>query len=155
MGSFTVLCVDDRPQLLELRKAALESRGYRVKTASSGYAVMKMLEETSVAAVLLEYKLEGMDAEAIACHIKERLPNLPIILLSAYAEMPERILWLVDEYVMKSELPEGLVRIIERTTHPASPEERHKLTSRSNEQPPAQESLGARGLPRLTVTAVA
>ena len=24
--------------------------------------------------------------------------------------MPERILWLVDEYVMKCELPEGLVR---------------------------------------------
>jgi hypothetical protein len=32
--------------------------------------------------------------------------------------MPERILWLVDEYVMMSELPGGLVRIIERATHP-------------------------------------
>jgi hypothetical protein len=39
---------------------------------------------------------------------------LPIILLSAYCETPERILWLVDEYVMKSELPERLVPIIER-----------------------------------------
>jgi len=55
-----------------------------------------------------------MDAEAVACHIKQRFPKLPIILLSAYAEMPERILWLVDEYVMKSELPERLVPIIER-----------------------------------------
>ena len=54
-----------------------------------------------MAAVLLEYKLEGMDVEAVACHIKQRFPNLPIILLSAYCEMPERILWLVDEYVMK------------------------------------------------------
>jgi hypothetical protein len=32
------------------------------------------LEETSVPAVLLEYKLEGIDAEAIACHIKQRFP---------------------------------------------------------------------------------
>jgi len=55
-----------------------------------------------------------MDAEAVACHIKQRFPNLPIILLSAYCEMPERILWLVDEYVMKSELPERLEPIIER-----------------------------------------
>jgi CheY-like chemotaxis protein len=101
---------------LELRKATLESHGYCVKIASSGYTAMKMLEETSVAAVLLEYKLEGMDAEAVACHIKQRFPNLPIILLSAYSEMPERILWLVDEYVMKSELPERLVPIIERLT---------------------------------------
>jgi two-component SAPR family response regulator len=39
---------------------------------------------------------------------------VPIILLSAYCEMPERILWLVDDYVMKSELPERLLPIIER-----------------------------------------
>ena len=84
------------------------------RLASNGYTALKTLEETSVAAVLLEYKQEGMDAEAVACHMKQRFPNLPIILLSAYCEMPERILWLVDEYVMKSELPERLVPIIER-----------------------------------------
>ena len=91
MDSPTVLCIDDLPQVLELRKATLESHGYCVKVASSGYTAMKILEETSVAAVLLEYKLEGMDAEAVAYHIKQRFPNLPIILLSAYSEMPERL----------------------------------------------------------------
>jgi CheY-like chemotaxis protein len=100
--------------MLELRKATLESQGYCVKLASNAYAAIKTLEETSVSAVLLEYKQEGMDAEAIASHIKERFPSLPIILLSAYSEMPERILWLVDDYVMKSELPERLLPIIER-----------------------------------------
>jgi response regulator RpfG family c-di-GMP phosphodiesterase len=77
------VCVDDRSQVLELRKSTLESLGYCVKIASSAHTAMKMLEETRVAAVLLEYKLEGMDAEAIACHVKQRYPNLPIILLSA------------------------------------------------------------------------
>ena len=114
MDSPTLLCIDDRPQMLELRKATLESQGYCVKLASSGYDAIKTLEQASVAAVLLEYKQEGMDAEAIAYHIKQRFPNLPIILLSVYSEMPERIMWLVDEYMMKSELPERLVRIIER-----------------------------------------
>jgi CheY-like chemotaxis protein len=104
MDSPTVLCIDDLPQVLQLRKATLESHGYCVKVASSGRTALKMLEETPVAAVLLEYKLEGMDAEAIACHIKKRFPSLPIILLSAFSDMPERILWLVDEYVLKSEL---------------------------------------------------
>jgi CheY-like chemotaxis protein len=126
MDSLTVLCIDDRPQVLELRKAALESHGYCVKIASSGYTAMEMLEETSVAAVLIEYKHEGMDVEAVACHIKQRFSNLPIILLSAYSEMPERILWLVDEYVMKSELPERLVPTIERA---------HRLAPRSTERP--------------------
>jgi len=111
MDSPTLLCIDDRPEMLELRKAILESRGYCVKLSSSGHTAIKTLEETSVAAVLLEYKQEGMDAEAIACHIKQRFPNLPIILLS---EIPERILWLVDEYVMKSEMPKRLISILER-----------------------------------------
>jgi len=106
--------------MLEIRKATLEAQGYCVKLASSAYTVMKMLENTSVVAVLLEYKQEGMDAEAVASHIKQRFPNLPIILLSAYSEMPERILWLVDDYVMKSELPERLVPIIERAHKRAS-----------------------------------
>lgn len=127
MAFATVLCIDDDPRLLEFRKATLESYGYRVEIALNGYAALKMLKEVSVAAVLLEYKLEGMDAEAVACHIKQRFPKLPIILLSAYSEIPERILWLADEYVMKSELPEGLVRIIQRTTRSAKTEEAYKL----------------------------
>jgi two-component SAPR family response regulator len=72
-----------------------------------------------------------MDAEAVACHIKQRFPHLPIVLLSAYSELPERILWLVDEYVMRSELPERLVPIIERATHPS------RLASHSNERYPS------------------
>ena len=127
MAFATVLCIDDNPQLLELRKATLEPYGYHVEIASSGHAAIKMLEKASVAAVLLEYKLEGIDAEAVACHIKQRFPNLPIIVLSAYSEIPERILWLADEYVMKSELPEGLVRIIQRTTRSAKTDEAYKL----------------------------
>lgn len=134
MGLPTVLCIDDRPQLLELRKAALESRGFCIETVSSGHAAMKRLEETSVDAVLLEYKQEGMDSEALAYHINQRFPSLPIILLSAYVEMPERILWLVDEYVMKSELPEGLVGVIERVTRPTNIDEAHKLAPRSTER---------------------
>ncbi|MGA2344363.1 MAG: response regulator [Candidatus Sulfotelmatobacter sp.] len=125
MDSPLVLCIDDLPPVLELRKATLESHGYSVKIASSGHTAMKLLEDAPVAAVLLEYKQEGIDAEAVAWHIKQRFPKLPIILLSAYAEMPERILWLVDEYVMKSELPERLVPIIERA---------YSRASRSNER---------------------
>lgn len=132
MDSPTVLYIDDFSQASEHRKATLESHGYRVQIASSGRPALKMLEETSVAAVLLEYKQEGLDAEAVACHIKQRFPNVPIILLSAYAEMPERILWLVDEYVMKSELSERLVPIIERATERAT--RAHKRAPRSEER---------------------
>jgi hypothetical protein len=55
-----------------------------------------------------------MDVEAIAYHIKQRFPNLTIILLSAYSEVPKRIPWLEDENVKKSEMPERLISALER-----------------------------------------
>jgi CheY-like chemotaxis protein len=122
-----VLCIDDNPQLLELRKATLESFGYHVEIASTIGAAIRILEKTAAEAVLLEYKGEGMDAEAVACHIKRRFPSLPIILLSAYSEIPERMLWLVDEYMMKSEVPNGLARVIQRATQSAAIQEARKL----------------------------
>ena len=117
MESPIILCIDDQQTVLELRKATLESHGYWVQVASSSYAAMKILEGMPITVVLLEYKLEGINAEAVAWHIKQRFPNLPIILLSAYSEVPERILWLVDEYVMKSEMPERLLGIVKKATH--------------------------------------
>jgi hypothetical protein len=56
-----------------------------------------------------------MDAEAVAWHVKQRFPNLPIILLSTYSEKPERILgwWMITCW--KCELPEPLPPIMERT----------------------------------------
>ena len=131
MESPIILCIDDQQTVLELRKATLESHGYCVQVASSSYAAMKILEGVSMTAVLLEYKLEGIDAEAVAWHIKQRFPNLPIILLSAYSEVPERLLWLVDEYVMKSEPLAGLVQAIERVTHPAASGESRKRRLRT------------------------
>ena len=77
---------------------------------------MKMLDETSLAAVLLEYKEEGMDVEAAACRIKQRFPNVQIILISAYSEMPERVLWLVDR-----------IRDEERTAGTAGPDHRTSI----------------------------
>lgn len=113
-----ILCIDDCPQVLKLRKVTLEGLGYAVEIAPDTSSGLKTLEQMRVDVVLLEYKLEGIDAEAVALHLKQRFPALPIILLSAYHEMPGRILWLVDEYLMKSEPVEALVETIERVTRP-------------------------------------
>jgi response regulator RpfG family c-di-GMP phosphodiesterase len=70
MESLTVLCIDDRSQVLMLRKATLNADGYYVKPASSRYTAIKTLAKMPVAAVLQEYKQEGNDVEAIAYHVK-------------------------------------------------------------------------------------
>jgi CheY-like chemotaxis protein len=117
-----LLYIDDRVQLLPIRKNSLEPFGFSVVHTDNARSAISILEKSLIAAILLEYKTEGLDAEAIAYHIKQRYPDQPIILLSAYSEMPERILWLVDDYVLKSEPVDQLVDAIRRfqTKKPAS-----------------------------------
>jgi CheY-like chemotaxis protein len=102
--------------MLKVRKSNLERLGYSVLTATNASIALAILEQTSISAVLLQYTADGIDAEAVACHIKRRFPRQPIILLSAYSDMPQRILWLVDEHILKSEYPHRLGPAIQRVT---------------------------------------
>jgi len=127
------MIIDDQKEILAIREAALESLGYSVISATNSKDAIKMLQQNHVDAVLVEYKQEGIDAEAVAFHLKAHAPKVPIILLSAYSDMSERILWLVDEFVMKSAPIEELVEIIERSyakLPPAKPITSQKLEVR-------------------------
>lgn len=102
------------PDVARLIRQYLEQLGCSVVTATTISAAIALLERTAVAVVLLEHKCEGMDAEAAACQIKRRFPVQFVILLSAYSDVPERLLWLVDEYVMRSDPPERVVQLVRR-----------------------------------------
>lgn len=127
-----LLCIDDCLQLLQLRKASLEGHGYHVKMALSSRTALKILQDQPVDAVLLEYKTEGADPQAVAYHLKTRFPNIPIILVSAYSCTPERLLWLVDEYVLRSELSERLIPAIEQVTRRSQNRRDTQRASRAN-----------------------
>lgn len=67
MPSPIVLCIDDRPQMLKLRKATLESIGYCVKTASSaGAAKSEPLEELVRVIERLARSADGAEARNLA-----------------------------------------------------------------------------------------
>ena len=126
-----ILCIDDRPEMLKIRKTSLERFGYQVKTASNVTNAITAAETLPISVVLLDYKPEGMDAQAIAHQLKQRFPALPIILLSAYSEMPAALLWLVDEYVMKSEPVERLSGVIGKVVSVTKVRPRSDLIPRS------------------------
>jgi len=93
---------------------------------------MKMPQDEPVAAVLLEFKTEGIDAEAAACHIRQHFPGVPIILLSACACTPVRVLTLVDEHVMRNELSERLVPAIARAIVRSKSDEKSRSAQHTN-----------------------
>jgi len=112
-----LLCIDDYVAALRIRKTMLESRGCAVLTAENGVRALQILEQQAVDAVILDYRMEGMDGEAVAQAIKKKNPRLPIVLLTGFPrEVPERLLAQVNAYVVKGEASARLLEAIERVT---------------------------------------
>jgi CheY-like chemotaxis protein len=111
----TILCIDDEPETLVLRKSLLEMHGFVVLTALSGADGLRLLTDGHrVDLVVLDYVLPGMTGEWIASEMKRLYPNLPIVVMSGFPDLPEKLLKMADGYVRKGEDPEVILGAIRR-----------------------------------------
>ncbi len=107
-----VLCVDGEATGLSVRKMLLESRGYRVFTAESGPDALVLFSSEDIDLVILDYLMPGMNGDVVARKMKDLRPDLPIIMFSAYVDLPGETLELVDKSVTKGEAPMVLLKAI-------------------------------------------
>lgn len=98
-----VLCVDDEAVGLQVRRMILERSGYSVLTAHDGPTGLKVFAENPIEAVVLDYAMPGMDGGQVAAQMRERKPQVPILLLSAYMSLPADLTGLVDISMTKGE----------------------------------------------------
>jgi CheY-like chemotaxis protein len=101
-GQF-ILCVDDETTGLSVRKMILESQGYRVVTAENGPDGLAIFSAEPIDLVVLDYKMPGMNGDVVAERMKQLKPSIPILMLSAYVDLPKETLALVDRYLTKGE----------------------------------------------------
>ena len=111
--SKTILCVDDELAVLSMRMLMFEAQGYHVLTAENGPDGLSIFGSKAIDLVVLDYKMPGMDGHAVARAMKRIRPNVPIILLSAYIDLPDELLTLVNKSLTKAEDPIVLLTIIE------------------------------------------
>lgn len=119
-NSHLVLCVDDETIGLKVRKILLERAGYRVLTAQDGSAGLEIFESQPIDAVVLDYSMPGMNGGEVACKMRERKPQVPILLLSAYVGLPSDVLRHVDTYMTKGEGPPVLLQKLGSLLQPIS-----------------------------------
>ena len=82
-----VLMVDDEAQFRETTERILTRRGFETLLAGSGEeAIDKLRENPDV--VVLDIKLPGMDGHETLREIKNRKPDLPVIMLTGHAALP-------------------------------------------------------------------
>lgn len=107
-----VLCVDDESVGLTVRKMTLESQGYRVLTAENGPDGLAMFSAERIDLVVLDYMMPGMNGGVLAERMKRLKPSVPILLLSAYVDLPHETLALVDKYLTKGDGPVVMLHAI-------------------------------------------
>ena len=78
-----VLVVDDEGSVLRILELLLEKMGYRALTALRAEAIMPILEKESVVFILLDIRLPGRSGLDILKEIKQRYPDLPVIMLTS------------------------------------------------------------------------
>ncbi len=105
----TLLCVDDEIAGLNVRKAYLESVGYNVLVAPEGGRALELFALHPVDAVVLDYRMPGMDGGELAARLRGMRPSVPILLYSACLSVSGEALRCVDAFVAKGQSPAVLL----------------------------------------------
>ena len=87
----SVLIVDDEANMRWVLGRALEQAGYTVHGAASGDEAANLMFREPIDLVLLDLKLRGEDGLAILRRLRERRPELVVIILTAYGTVPTAV----------------------------------------------------------------
>ena len=115
-----ILVVDDEPAVCGAIQMVLEFEGHNVQTANSGIEALSLLEKERFDLVTTDFLMTGMNGDVLAATIKERLPNLPVLMISgngAIAKSSGNNLPGVDLVISKpfllQELREAIAKLLE------------------------------------------
>lgn len=84
MATRNVLIIDDEPNMRWVLGKALEQAGYTVAVAEGGDEAVAALARVPADLVLLDLKLKGEDGLTVLRRLRERRPDLVVMLLTAY-----------------------------------------------------------------------
>ena len=87
----SVLVVDDDRNVLEVLDARLSSCGLTVYKAEGGRKALQILKTRRIDLVVSDVKMPEMDGMALLSEIIQIQPGLPVIFLTAYANVPDAV----------------------------------------------------------------
>jgi CheY-like chemotaxis protein len=119
-----ILCIDDEDLGLEIRKMVLEREGFTVLTAKDGRAGIAVFDTEQIDAVILDYAMPGMDGGQVAAILRQRRPDIPILMLSAYVALPEEVMRVVSVSATKGDGAFTLVDKLKELLQAKAPEGR-------------------------------
>jgi DNA-binding response OmpR family regulator len=118
-----ILIVEDDRAVQKALRRLFEAEGFAVDVKGDGKSALEAFRATAPSAIVLDLRLPSMSGRDVCREVKQQIPTLPIIILSATADVTDKVLLLelgADDYVTKPFSPrELLARVraaIRRTT---------------------------------------
>ena len=99
-----LLVVEDEARIAAFLEKGLTTHGYAVEWASTGAEALRLGAAPDVALVILDLKLPDIDGLKVLAGLRERGATVPVLILSARADVEDRVRGLdlgADDYLPK------------------------------------------------------
>ncbi len=97
-----LLIVDDDTNIQRLYKEELEEEGYDVVVATTGKDALTLFEQENPDIVTLDILMPDIDGISLLRKMKEKRPDIPIIMSTAYDYRDDFAVWASEAYIVKS-----------------------------------------------------
>ncbi|WP_026999623.1 PglZ domain-containing protein [Eisenibacter elegans] len=114
---YHILWADDEIDLLKPHILFLGKKGYKVTPVNSGTDALDQIEETSFDLIFLDENMPGMTGLETLTQIKQRQPNVPIVMITKSEEehiMEEAIGANIADYLIKPINPNQIILSIKK-----------------------------------------
>lgn len=91
MAMYSILVVDDEPNYLIVLSELLKDEGFEVFIASSGLEGLKIIEDVDLDVVITDMQMPGMNGMEFLIEVKKRVPDLPVVIITAFAEVDKAV----------------------------------------------------------------
>jgi DNA-binding NtrC family response regulator len=84
MDEIKVLCIDDEEELVSAWVERLQMRGIEAEGVTTGQDALQRVKEKNFDVVILDIKMPGISGFEIMRQIKNKNPELPVILITGH-----------------------------------------------------------------------
>ncbi len=86
-----ILVVDDEPRILLLLQSLLKANNYNVETARDGKTALEIVRKGGIDVTLTDLRMSPVDGMTLFRDIQNLAPEMPVVLLTAYATVETAI----------------------------------------------------------------
>lgn len=118
-----ILIIDDDRDMCLLLKRFLTRHGFEVMESYSGKKALELLETVEPSLVMCDFRLEDMEGNVLLGKIKERYPQVPVIIITGYSDIKiavEVMKMGAYDYITKPLFPDEILVTIKKALEAAT-----------------------------------